>query len=145
MRTIIKNQAKKVNIFFIFTFLYRKNYILLEYIFRKTLIIYSCGWFLKFCSKTTTPKQRCIGFVAAALQSKILGNRLGILAQTLIAMDYYFFLFFNGSEKYLQFKKLQKHLVEKIFGSPHTSNRIYLPWNYFTNYVYLKDMCITLK
>ena len=60
-------------------------------------------------------------------------------------MDYSFFLFFNGSEKYLQFKKLQKHLVEKIFGSPHTSNRIYLPWNYFTNYVYLKDMCITFK
>ena len=31
-------------------------------------------------------------------------------------MDYY--IFFNISEKYLQVRKKQKHLLRKIFGSP---------------------------
>ena len=50
---------------------------------------------------TPTPIQIFIGFVDAILRSKILGNRLGILTQILIAMDY-FFLFI--SDKYLQFR-----------------------------------------
>ena len=37
-------------------------------------------------------------------------------------MDYYFFFYI--SKKYLQFRKKQKHLLGKIFASPHTSNRI---------------------
>ena len=61
----------------------------------------------------------------------------------LIAADYYFFFYI--SEKYLQFRKKQKHLLGKTFGSPHTSNQVYLLQNYFSNYVYLKDMYITLK
>ena len=48
-------------------------------------------------------------------------------------------------ENYLQFRKKQKHLLGKIFSLPHTSNRIYLLRNYFSNYVYLKDIYITLK
>ena len=48
-------------------------------------------------------------------------------------------------EKCLQFRKKQKHLLGKMFGSPHTSNRIYLLRNCFSNYVYLKDMYIALK
>ena len=35
-------------------------------------------------------------------------------------MDYFFFIYI--SEKYLQFRKTQKHLLRKIFGSHHTSN-----------------------
>ena len=56
-----------------------------------------------------------------------------------------FFSFLYISEKQLQFRKKQKHLLEKIFNSPHASNQIYLLWNCFSNYVYLKDMHITLK
>ena len=40
---------------------------------------------------------------------------------------------------------MQKLLLEKIFGSTHTNNRIYLLWNCFLNYVYLKDAYISLK
>ena len=43
------------------------------------------------------------------------------------------------------FRKKQKHLLKKIFGSTHTSNRTYLLRNCFSNYVYLKDMYIILK
>ena len=31
-----------------------------------------------------------------------------------------------------------------MFGPPHTSNQFYLLQNCFTNYIYLKDMYITL-
>ena len=55
------------------------------------------------------------------------------------------FVFFAISEKFLQFRKQQKYLLTKIFGSLDKSNRIYLMRNSFSNYVYLKDMYITLK
>ena len=43
------------------------------------------------------------------------------------------------------FVRKKKHLLGNIFGSPHTRNRIYFLGNCFSNYVYLKDMYITLK
>ena len=43
------------------------------------------------------------------------------------------------------FIRKKKHLLGKIFGSPHTRNRIYLLQNCFPKYVYLKDVYITLK
>ena len=52
---------------------------------------------------TPTPMQIFIGFVDAILRSKILSNRLGILTQILIAMDYFFYLYI--SDKYLQFRE----------------------------------------
>ena len=52
---------------------------------------------------TPTPIQIFIGFVDSILRSKILGNRLGILTQILIVMDYFFYLYI--SDKYLQFRK----------------------------------------
>ena len=58
-------------------------------------------------------------------------------------MDYYFLFYI--SRKYLQFRKKLKAFVKEIFDSPHTSNRINLPRNCFSNYLYLKDMYITLK
>ena len=51
---------------------------------------------------TPTPIQIFIGFVDAILRSKILGNRLGVLMQILIAMNYFFYLYI--SDKYLQFR-----------------------------------------
>ena len=41
--------------------------------------------------------------------------------------------------------KEKKHLLGNNFGSLYTSNRIYLLQICFSNYVYLKDMHITLK
>ena len=52
---------------------------------------------------TQTPIQIFIGFVDAMLQSKILSNRLSILTQILIAMDYLFYLYI--SDKYLQIRE----------------------------------------
>ena len=54
-------------------------------------------------------------------------------------MDYYVFFYILG--KYLQFRNIKKH----VFGSSHTSNRVHLLRNCVSNYVYLKDMYITLK
>ena len=50
---------------------------------------------------TPTPIQIFIGFEDSMLRSKLLDNRLGILTQILIAMDYFFYLYI--SDKYLQF------------------------------------------
>ena len=38
------------------------------------------------------------------------------------------------------FYKEKKHLLENIFGSAHTRNRIYLLQNCFSNYLYIKDI-----
>ena len=43
------------------------------------------------------------------------------------------------------FYKKEKHLLWKIFGSPHISKWIFLLRNCFSNYVYLNNMYITLK
>ena len=53
--------------------------------------------------------------------------------------------FFHISEKYLQFREKQKHLLGETFGLPHASNRIYLLRYCFSNYVYPKEMYITLE
>ena len=45
----------------------------------------------------------------------------------------------------IHFTRKKKHLLGNFFGSPHTSNRIYLLGNCFSTYIYLKDMYITLK
>ena len=50
---------------------------------------------------TPMPIQIFIGFVDATLRSKILDNRIGILRQILIAMDYFFYLYIT--DIYLQF------------------------------------------
>ena len=121
-----------------------------------------------------------IGFVDAILRSKILRNRLGILTQIFIAINYFFYL--HISDKYINlgnqfhykeynerdrniikkfvfifyhsnqhetssytFYKEKKAFAREHFGSPHKSNWIYLLQNCFSNYVYLKDMYITLK
>ena len=51
-------------------------------------------------------------------------------------MDYYFFFYIL--EIYL--RKKQKHLLMKMFSSPHASNWIYL----LRNCAYPKDLYITL-
>ena len=58
-------------------------------------------------------------------------------------MHYYFFFFYIFQKGTFSLEK--KHLLKEILGSPHTSNRIYLLQNCFSNYVFLKDMYMTLK
>ena len=62
------------------------------------------------------------------------------------------FVFIFHHSSYLSMKLLvilfireKKHLLGNTFGSPHTSNRIYLLRNFFPKCVYLRDMYITLK
>ena len=76
--------------------------------------------YLRRSNESPTSKQIYTGFVDAVLRPKILDNKLGILTQILIAMDYYLFL-----QTYFQFKKIQKHLSRKVFCLPRTSKRIY--------------------
>ena len=92
----------------------------------------------KYRNKTPTSIQICIGLVDTALRSKILGNRLGILMQILIAMDYYF-LFFYISEKYFQFRKKQKHLLRKTLVHPiQVTGSTYCHIVFQTMYIILK-------
>ena len=105
----MKNEKKSNNSFFTFTFSYRKTYILLENIVEETqfVLLHSyCRFFTwQVIGNAVTPTliQTFIGFVDAIPRSKIPGNRLGILTQMLIAMDYFFYLYI--SDKYLQFRK----------------------------------------
>ena len=134
------------------------------------------------------PMQIFIGFEDAILRCKILGSRLAILTQSLIANRLFLsFIYFRqvpsiqkkkyinlGNQFYYKkynernpnitkkfvfifhhsiqheasgytFYKEKKYLLGNMFGSPHTSYRIYLKRNFFSNYVYLKNMYITLK
>ena len=60
------------------------------------------------------------------------------------AMDYFFF--FSIFQRIIfNLEKNKSILLRRIFGSTRTRNRIYLLRNSFSNYVYLKDIYITLK
>ena len=97
------------NIFFTFTSLYRKTYILLKSIFEETqfILLYShrrfFTWQVIGNAVTPTSIQIFIGFLDTLPRSKIPGKRLRILTQILIAMDYFFYLYI--SDKYLQFRE----------------------------------------
>ena len=54
-----------------------------------------------------------------------------------------FFLYFR--EVHSIKKKKQMPLLRQIFDLPYTSDLIYLQWNCFSSYLYLKDMYIILK
>ena len=85
----------------------------------------------------------CTGIVGVVLRHKILGNRQGILTQILLVMPYYFFFIYFKEVASIQKKK--KHLLRNIFGIAHTSKRIDLLRNRFSNYARLKGMYTTLK
>ena len=99
-----------------------------------------CADYLKCINQTKTPMEICTGLVLRNLcfDRKYL-NRLGILTGILIAIDFSRFF----SKKYLQFRK--KAFVDETFFSPCKSNWICIPRNYFSNYVYLKNIHINLK
>ena len=61
-----------------------------------------------------------MGLVDAVLRLKVLNNRLGISSNGLLFLFYIYFV-----EVY-SFRKKQKDLFRKMFGSPHTRNRIYI-------------------
>ena len=73
---------------------------------------------------------------------KIIRKGIEILAKRLFSFS---IIVFNMKLLVILFIRKIKHVIGKIFGSPHTSNWIYLLRNCFSNYVYLKDTYITLK
>ena len=73
---------------------------------------------------------------------KIITKGIEILANRLISFS---IRVFSMKLLVILFIRKKKHLLGNIFGSPYTSNWIYLLRNCFSNYIYLKDMHITLK
>ena len=73
---------------------------------------------------------------------KSLTKGIEILAKRLFSFS---IIVFNMKLLVILFIRKIKHVIGKIFGSPHTSNWIYLLRNCFSNYVYLKDMYLSLK
>ena len=72
---------------------------------------------------------------------KSIGKGTEILAKNLFSFS---IIVFNM--KFLVILFMKKSICwEKLFGSLHTSNQIYLLRNCFSNYVYLKDMYLSLK
>ena len=72
---------------------------------------------------------------------KSIRKGIEILAKRLFSFS---IIVFNM--KFLVILFIRKSICQgKLFGSLHTSNRIYLLRNYFSNYVYLKDMYMSLK
>ena len=187
-------KRQTTTVFFLLLFFYIEKFIFCQktYLEKLSLYCYICftvffTWQVIGNAVTPTPIQIFIGFADAILRSKILDNRLGILTQILITMDYFFYLYI--SDIYLQFRGkkiliwqinfviksirkrteilakslfsfsiivfnmkfliilfMRKSICQgKLFGSLHTSNRIYLLRNCFSKYVYLKDMYLSLK
>ena len=142
-----KIKSKNNKYFFTFTFLYGKIYILCyKIIFGKTLFILL---HLRY-SFFTWP---VIGNLAIKHQSpyKYMQRfcRRSNSTQNTWQQTRYFNVDFDSNglflfyilEKYLQFRKDQKHLLEKMFGSPHTSNRIYFYCSIVFKRMYSSKTC----
>ena len=86
-----------------------------------TVFFHVTGYW-KCRNKTLTPIQTCIGFLDTVLRTKILDGLL-------------FFIYI--SEKQIQFRKKQKHLSRKIFGSLQItwSNQIYCEIDFQSMYI----------
>ena len=67
-------------------------------------------------------------------------NRLSLTMQVFITMDYLILM----SEKYLHFRKRQKHVPRNYFLPVEVTGFMFLR-KYFLSYVYLKDMYKNLK
>ena len=120
----------------------RKN---LVYIITFVFQFLCVGDYLKCINETTTPIEMCAGLVESVPRPKMLEQTryFNVNFDSNGFLFLFFLIFFDISEKYLQFRK--KTFVEEGFFSPCKSNWIYVPRNYFSNYVYLKDKHINLK
>ena len=146
----MKNEIKSnnSNTYFLSLFFHLKNlYFVRNHIWKN--LVYTVAFLLHFfrvegywdCSnKKINTLIEWIGLVDIFFRPSIFGNRLGILTEILVAMDNY--LFFGKAPS---IQKNTKPFAQELFGSPHTSNRIYLLQNCLSNYVYLKHMYIVLR
>ena len=105
----MKNEKKSNNSFLLLLF-YIGKFIFCQktYLEKLSLYCYICftvffTWQVIGNAVTPTPIQIFIGFADAILRSKILDNRLGILTQILITVDYFFYLYI--SDICLQFRE----------------------------------------
>ena len=134
---MIKSRTAPINIFLhLLLYFVKFCYILKNLVYIVIFVLLHLASYWKCSKKAPRLIQICTGFVDAVLRPKTLVNRVGILTQILIAVNYCFFIFqistFNQEKK-------------TISGSPHTNNGIYLLWSCFSSYVYLKDVYITMK
>ena len=124
-----KSQTTTINIFLLLLF-HTEELIFCQktYLYFATFVFqfFRVVGYWKCSNKKPTPIQINIGLVEALFRLKILGNRLGILPQILIAVEYCFLFFPFAKEN---------------FDSPKEVTR----FTCFSNYLYPKDMHITLK
>ena len=70
---------------------------------------------------------------------KYIRKRIEILAKRVFISQVF-------NMKFMVIFFIRKSICQgELFGSLHTSKWIYIPQNCFSNYVYLKDMCMNLK
>ena len=86
--------------------------------------------------------KKSILILAINFTIKSLTKGIEILAKRLFSFS---IIVFSMKVLVVHFIRKKKHLLGNIFGSPHTSNWIYLLRNCFSNYLYLNGMSITLK
>ena len=122
------------------------NHILFENIIWKK-VVYTIEFYLQFLCVAgylkhinNTPKLNIHKYTNYNI-IQICINRLSTTTQNFIAMDYLIMI----SEKHLYFRKRKDHFRMDIFFAPCRSTWIHVLWQYFLNYVFLKDMHNNLK
>ena len=87
-------------------------------------------------------RERSILIWAINFIIKSIRKRIEILAKSLFSFS---IIVFNMKFLVILFMRKSITSSKKLFGSLHTSNRIYLMRNCFSNSAYLKDMYLSLK
>ena len=95
-----------------------------------------------FQKNTCNQEKKSILIWAISFVIKCIRKGIEILVKRLLSFP---IIVFNMKLLFILFIRKKKHLLGKIFGSPHTCNWIYLVRNGFSNYVCLKDTYMTLK
>ena len=85
---ILETFTTATNIFLFFLFVQKNLYFVRKLIWKN--LMYTVTFLLQFF-RTSTPIQICIDLADDVPRPKIRCNRVGILMQILITMDYYFF------------------------------------------------------
>ena len=134
----MKNEKKSNNSFLLLLF-YIGKFIFCQKTYLEKLSLYCYICFTVFFTwqvignvVTPTPIQIFTGFADAILRSKILDNRLGMLTQILITMDYFFSLYI--SDIYLQFRGKQYLNLGNQFYYKTFKEK---DWNTSKNFVFI--------
>ena len=115
---MIKGRTAPMNIFLhLLLYFVKFCYILKNLVYIVIFVLLHLASYWKCSKKAPTLIQICTGFVDAVLRPKILVNRVGILTQILIAVNYCFFIF-QISTFNLEKNQFLVHLIQ-ITGSTY--------------------------